>query len=143
MKYLKLYELFRQWMPEELMKKVSLVFSILKTEYNWNFRTLKDDIYKKSWICLINKRPIEIKISEIFSNLKYINYLEINFLDLDIPSEYYYNIIDMINLKSFKKDYSKRVKRITISIDDIDSEDIADDINIILLIIQDYLDNNE
>ena len=143
MKYLKLYELFRQWMPEELMKKVSLVFSILKTEYNWNFRTLKDDIYKKSWICLINKRPIEIKISEIFSNLKYINYLEINFLDLDIPSEYYYNIIDMINLKSFKKDYSKRVKRITISIDDIDSEDIADDINIILLTIQDYLDNNE
>ena len=124
-------------------EKVSLVFSILKTEYNWNFRTLKDDIYKKSWICLINKRPIEIKISEIFSNLKYINYLEINFLDLDIPSEYYYNIIDMINLKSFKKDYSKRVKRITISIDDIDSEDIADDINIILLIIQDYLDNNE
>ena len=143
MKYIKIYELFRQWMPEDLMKKVSLVFSILKTEYNWNFRTLKDDIYKKSWICLINKRPIEIKISEIFSNLKYINYLEINFLDLDIPSEYYYNIIDMINLKSFKKDYSKRVKRITISIDDIDSEDIADDINIILLIIQDYLDNNE
>ena len=143
MKYIKIYELFRQWMPEDLMKKVSLVFSILKTEYNWNFRTLKDDIYKKSWICLINKRPIEIKISEIFSNLKYINYLEINFLDLDIPSEYYYNIIDMINLKSFKKDYSKRVKRITISIDDIDSEDIADDINIILSIIQDYLDNNE
>lgn len=141
MKYLKLYELFRQWMPEELMKKVSLVFSILKTEYNWNFRTLKDDTYQKSWICLINERPIEIKISESFSNLTYKNYLEIRFLDLDIPSEYYYNIIDMINLESLKKEYSKRMKRITILIDDIDSEDIADDINIILLTIQDYLDN--
>ena len=72
MKYIKIYELFRQWMPEDLMKKVSLVFSILKTEYNWNFRTLKDDIYKKSWICLINKtyRLLMMKLVSHFSLVK-------------------------------------------------------------------------
>lgn len=141
MRYLKMYELFRQWMPEDLMKKIILVFSILKTEYNWNFRTLKDNIYEKSWIGLVNERPIEIRISEEFSNLTYKNHLQIKFLDLDIPSEYYSDIIDMINLKSLMKEYSKRLNRITISIDDIDSDDIADDINTILLTIQDYLDN--
>jgi hypothetical protein len=143
MRNLKTYELFRQWTPSELMSKVSLVFSILKTEHGWNFRTLKDDIHKKSWICLVNEKPIEIKLSEHFSNLTYSNYLELRFLDLDIPKEYYSDIVDMLSgkIKSLLEHHSKRMKCIAISIDNIDSEEISDDINTILLFIQDYLDN--
>lgn len=141
MKYLKIYELFRQWMPDDLMSKISLVFSILKTEHDWSFRSLKDDIYNRSWVCIINERPIGIRVSEHFYNLRYTNYLEVNFLDRDIPKEYYSDINNLISVKSLLKEYSKKMNCIAISIDDIDSEDIADDINVILLTIQSYLDD--
>jgi hypothetical protein len=140
MKYIKIYELFRTTNSEEMSKKMSLVFSILKTEHSWNFRSLKDyDIYKKNWICKVCDLPIGIKIYEKFSNLRYVNYLRITFLDMNIPDSYYSDINSRIRGRIDSHiDENKRC--FSLLIDDCESEDIADDIDLVLSTIQNYLD---